>query len=142
MQLQTYKTLTKLLFIFLFLSIMVEAQERKSIIVLSNVTLIDMANEQAKPKMTVVISGNRISKIGKNVKIPKNAEVIDAIGKFLIPGLWDTHVHVFRNTSKRPPREDWFPLFIANGVTSVRDMWTKSANVLVTPANLIFNKPR
>lgn len=35
------------------------------------------------------------------------------------------HVHVFRNASQRPPNEYYFPLFIANGITGVRDMWTK-----------------
>jgi hypothetical protein len=53
MQLQTYKTITKLLFIFSTLSITAVAQERKSTIVLSNVTLIDMTSQQPKPNMTV-----------------------------------------------------------------------------------------
>ena len=87
-------------------------------LVFRNVTLIGMTSEQPKPNITVVISGNRISQIGRNIKIPKNAEVIDGSGKFLIPGLWDMHVHTLYEG--RP--EMFFPMFIANGVTGVRDM--------------------
>jgi hypothetical protein len=75
----------------------------------------------------VVVVGNRIAALGEvgKIRIPKNAYVIDAAGKYLIPGLWDMHVHVFRNASQRRPNEYYFPLFIANGITGVRDMWTK-----------------
>ena len=95
-------------------------------IVFRNVTLIDMRSKQPRPNMTVVVSGSRISKIGRNIKFPKNAQVVDAGGKFLIPGLWDMHVHLFNNISGNNTnnKDSYFPLFIANGVTGVRDMWT------------------
>jgi imidazolonepropionase-like amidohydrolase len=121
MQLRLYKSLTKLILLFLSVSLTVEAQDKKSTIIFRNVTLIDMTSEQPKPNMTVVIAGNRISKIGKNLKIPKNAEVIDASGKFLIPGLWDMHVH---SISEKGTRVIFFPLEIANGITGVRDMFS------------------
>ena len=47
--------------------------------------------------------------------MPPGARVLDATGKFLIPGLWDMHVHETRNF-------DTLPLYIANGVTGVREM--------------------
>ncbi len=85
-------------------------------VVLRNVTLIDMKDEQPKPNMTVVISGNRIKEIGKSVKIPRNAQIIDAGGKFLIPGLWDKHVHPLAAS-----RWEWASrVQIANGVTGNR----------------------
>jgi hypothetical protein len=89
--------------------------------------VIDATGASAKPDMTVVIIGDRITTLGKSrkVRVPANAQVVDATGKYLIPGLWDMHVHVFRNASQRPPNEYYFPLFIANGITGVRDMWTK-----------------
>ncbi len=67
--------------------------------------------------MTVVIIGNRITTLGKSgkVKIPTGARVIEGTGKYLIPGLWDMHVHTGQ-------KEIFFPLYIANGVTGVRDM--------------------
>jgi hypothetical protein len=66
--------------------------------------------------MTVVISGDRIVALGKSdvIKPPDDAEVVEAAGKFLIPGLWDMHVHCYDKTS--------LPLFTANGVTGVRHM--------------------
>jgi imidazolonepropionase-like amidohydrolase len=126
MKLQTYKTLTKLLLLILFLSIGIEAQERNSTVVFHNVTLIDMTSEQPKPNMTVIVKGNHIAKIGKNLKISENAEVIDASGKFLIPGLWDMHVHIFSNVDAPGTnnKDKYFPLLIANGVTGVREMFT------------------
>ncbi len=53
-----------------------------------------------------------------DVAIPKNAQVINGKGKFLIPGLWDMHVH----TLLKALPASYFPMFIANGVTGVRDM--------------------
>jgi imidazolonepropionase-like amidohydrolase len=84
----------------------------------TNVTVIDATGAQPKRDMTVVISGDRITEIGKTgkVKIPQSAQVIDAKGKFLIPGLWDMHVHAFN-------RDLFFPMLIANGVTGIRDMF-------------------
>ena len=86
-------------------------------IALTHVTVIDATGAPAKPDMTVVITGDRITELGptRGVRIPKNAEVVDATGKFLIPGLWDMHVHVFDKPSLK--------LFIANGVTGIRIMW-------------------
>lgn len=88
----------------------------------THATLIDMTGVVPKSNMTVLIAGNRIVTIGKsgNVKIPKNAQVIDATGKFLIPGLWDMHAH---SISEKGTREIFFPLEIANGITGVRDMF-------------------
>lgn len=101
------------------------AQQNRPL-VFRNVTLIDMRSEQPKANMTVVVEGNRISKIGKSLKISKDAEVVDASGKYLIPGLWDMHVHIFNNVSAPGTnnKDNYFPLFIANGVTGVRDMFT------------------
>jgi imidazolonepropionase-like amidohydrolase len=131
MQLRTCKTIAKLLFIFLILSGTTTAQERKSTIVFRNVTLIDMVTERPKPAMTVIVSGNRITETGRNIKIPRNAEVVDAGGKYLIPGLWDMHVHMFNNISRAGTNDKDlnFPLFIANGVTGVRDMFSDAEDI-------------
>ena len=52
-------------------------------LVFRNVTLIDMRSEQPKPNMTVVIKDDRIAKIGKNIKIPKDAQIVDASGRLV-----------------------------------------------------------
>lgn len=110
-------------------------------IVLTHVTVIDTTGAPAKPDMTVVIIGDRIREIANSetIRPPKNAETVDATGKFLIPGLWDMHVHWYD--------KDYLPLFVANGVTGVRQMfgtpehylWRKEieAGQLVGPHMLI-----
>lgn len=49
--------------------------------------------------MRVLVTGDRIADVGKSntVNVPAGASVLDARGKFLLPGLWDMHVHVFNN---------------------------------------------
>jgi len=97
------------------------AQQRvtnRQALVFTHVTLIDATGAAAKPDMTMVIIDGRIEALGRSgkIRLPKNAQVVDASGKFLIPGLWDMHVHQWN-------KEAFFPLFIANGVTGVRDMF-------------------
>src|SRR5437016_11681952 len=74
--------------------------------------------------MTVIIQDDRIANIGKTAKIkpPKNAKIVDAHGKFLIPGLWDMHVHTIFGDWIPGGKEISLPLFVANGVTGIRDM--------------------
>src|SRR6516225_620494 len=95
---------------------------KPNILVVSHVTLIDATGAPARPDMTVVIVGDRISEIGDSRKIvvPKNGEVVNGGGRFLIPGLWDMHVHWYE--------KDYLPLFIANGVTGIRIMWGSSTH--------------
>lgn len=73
------------------------------------------------PDRTVLISGQKIREVGSSrvVLVPKQAHSADARGKYLIPGLWDMHVHSLWN-AERPPM--FFPLFLANGVTGVREI--------------------
>lgn len=97
-----------------------QAPPQQNILAISDVTVIDATGAAAKPNVTVIITGDRITAIAETGKaeIPKNAQVIDGKGKFLIPGLWDMHVHTLIDSLP----ETHFPLFIANGVTGVRDM--------------------
>jgi imidazolonepropionase-like amidohydrolase len=93
-------------------------------LVFTHVTVIDATGAQAKPDMTVVVSDGHIVGLGKTVKVrlPKDAQVINATGKFLIPGLWDMHTHLsFYADTKEPPLTA-FPELVANGVTGVRDL--------------------
>jgi predicted amidohydrolase len=112
-------------FLISFVYLCSNAQTNELIFV--HVTVIDATGNPPKPDMTVIIRGNQIATIKKTDSSDShdNAQVIDASGKFLIPGLWDAHVHLFNHISEGPPNEYYLPLFIANGVTSVRDMWVK-----------------
>ena len=77
--------------------------------------LFDSETQKVVPKTTVVVVGNRIVAVGPDgqVEIPAGAEVIEARGKTLLPGLWDLHTHLGAN--------DGIPN-LASGITSVRDM--------------------
>jgi imidazolonepropionase-like amidohydrolase len=91
-------------------------QTTPQILALTHVTVIDGKGSDARADLTVVIEGDRIVDVGTPAAIPKGARIVNAGGKFLIPGLWDMHVHFGKNG------EIIFPALIANGVTSVREM--------------------
>ena len=82
--------------------------------------MIDVASGAIQPDNTVLVTGNRITYAGPaaSATIPAKATVIDGRGKFLIPGLWDMHVHAFVHTFS----DFAGPLMIANGVTGARDV--------------------
>ena len=65
-------------------------------LVITHVTIIDATGAPAKPDMTVVIAADRIAALGKTaeVPVPKDARIVQAAGRFLIPGLWDMHGHL------------------------------------------------
>ena len=88
---------------------------------LLHVTIIDVSGAPHARDMAVVVAGGRISAIGRTNKVraPKGARLIDASGKFLIPGLWDMHAHLGEDDFDRDAH---LPLFIANGVTGIRLM--------------------
>jgi imidazolonepropionase-like amidohydrolase len=88
-------------------------------IAFTHVGVIDGTDSIPRLDQTVVIRGMRISVVGPSpsTAVPSGARVIDARGKFLIPGLWDMHVH----TSIIGGRA-LLALYVANGVTGVRDM--------------------
>lgn len=77
--------------------------------------LFDAEGARMVPGQTVVVRGHAIEAVGKDgeVKVPKDAEVIDAAGKAVLPGLWDMHVHIGATEGL---------LHLESGVTSVRDL--------------------
>lgn len=90
-------------------------------VVIRNANLFDAGTGASRPGTTVVLEGNRIRAVAPDgsVTIPAGAQVIDAAGKALLPGLWDMHVHA-------GPVDG--PLHLAAGVTSVRDMGNDTTN--------------
>jgi hypothetical protein len=84
-------------------------------LVIRNARLFDPRDLSITPATSVVVSGERIVRNGpdSDIKPSANAEIIDAKGRFLMPGLWDNHQHFSDNDGA---------LDLANGVTSARDM--------------------
>jgi imidazolonepropionase-like amidohydrolase len=94
------------------------------LLVLKNATVVDVRTGELHPDQTVVLERNRISSIGpsKLTKYPPKADSVNCEGGYLIPGLWDMHVHLAFGDWFPDAKDISLPLFIANGVTSVRDM--------------------
>jgi len=87
------------------MSLQIKSQIQLKPLVIAHVTVIDVRDGHTRPDMTVVISGNRILEMGEAASIspPKDAQVIDERGRFLIPGLWDMHVHLGNATEAALP---------------------------------------
>ena len=95
------------------------------VLAITHAAVIDPAAGSLWMDQTVVIAGGRIQRVvpSANYRPEKGARIIEARGKFLIPGLWDMHVHI-AGISADP---NWsknviLPLLIAQGITGVRDM--------------------
>src|SRR5258708_12147285 len=85
-------------------------------IAITHVTIIDPGTSSVETDRTVLIRGNRVASVSssKDFHTPSGARVIDGSGKFLIPGLWDMHVHTPFPACFPPGRYGILPLSIAN----------------------------
>ena len=101
-------------------------------VAITDVTIIDVESGRAIGPRTVLVEDGTIVSLDvpQAVRIPAWAQRIDGRGRFLIPGLTDMHVHLFNLSSHRPPNDWSFALYIANGVTGVRDMRSDAASML------------
>ncbi len=112
-----------ILCVFLFSSAIAQelVDSRQREIVIRSVNVITMEKEEVLPNQPVVIKDGRIAAIGNKAKYGKTALVIDAKGKYLIPGLAEMHAHVPPIDDIAPMKEVLF-LFAANGITTIRGM--------------------
>src|SRR5690349_12005877 len=85
-------------------------------LVFDRVTVVDVERGKLLPDQRVVITGHRIQAVGRRsaVALPPGAQVVEARGQYLMPGLWDLHVHTAGREAKRYPR------YLAMGVTGIR----------------------
>jgi imidazolonepropionase-like amidohydrolase len=85
-----------------------------------------MDTEHIVLHQTVVAEGGSITALGpvRSIRVPKNAQRIDGRSKFLMPGLADMHVHLnIRGLAGYVSNNEFSTLFVANGITTVRNMW-------------------
>jgi imidazolonepropionase-like amidohydrolase len=122
-----------------------------SVLIIQDVTVIDATGAAAQPHRTIMVRDGKIEEIGSSGagmggKLP--GVHVDGTGKFLIPGLWDMHVHMVFGDWFPRGKQVTLPLFIASGITGVRDMggelgvlqqWRKeiTAGTLIGPRMLI-----
>ena len=83
---------------------------------ITRVNVVDVVGGRIVPNSTVTIRGRTIASVTQNSAPPTDVQVVDGQGKFLIPGLWDMHAHM------EATGESWLQLYVANGVTGIRDM--------------------
>ncbi len=101
---------------------------KEKIYAFRNISVIDAVNGQ-RDGQDVIVTGKRITQTGRagEISIPRGAMSIDGSGKFMIPGLWDAHVHLSNSDAAMP---ELFPLFVANGILYVRDTGATLESIL------------
>jgi imidazolonepropionase-like amidohydrolase len=89
------------------------------LLVITHATVVDPDAARPRRDQTIVVRGTRIERVGPSAStaVPRGARVVDATGKFVIPGMWDMHMH-----ADVPGGRSLLPLYVAHGVTGVRDM--------------------
>ena len=92
-------------------------------VVINRVSVIDPATGTVRPDLTVVVRDRLIVAVGTSPTIPRDADILDDRNRFLIPGLWDMHVHLSY------ARASALPVFVAHGVTGIRDVGSDLADV-------------
>jgi imidazolonepropionase-like amidohydrolase len=97
----------------------VQATPASRTFAITHVTVIDGSDPAPRLDQTLVVRGNRIVAVGAaaRIPVPSGARVLSGRGKFLIPGLWDMHVHTVT-----PAGREMLGLYVANGVLGIRDL--------------------
>jgi imidazolonepropionase-like amidohydrolase len=100
-----------------------QAQD-SSVVALVNATVVDVERGVLVPRQTIVTSRGRIDQVGPTatVRVPRGATRVDLAGRFVMPGLWDMHVHMGSRAPDIDAVAGYFgSLFLRNGVTGIRD---------------------
>ena len=102
---------------------------------LTNVTVVDMTDGSERVDQTIIVREDRILDIlpSASVRLPSDASVLTT-GGYVVPGLWDMHVHSMSEPDVA--LDYYFPLFLANGVTGIRDMGSLVDGITETRARI------
>src|SRR6476661_6059416 len=98
---------------------------------ITNATVIDVSTGALRRGTTIVVDGNRIASVEPSAKTARpHGRVVDAKGLYVIPGLWDMHTHAYFGWPRDFGDSYVLPLFIANGITGIRDIGSDLEAVL------------
>ena len=90
-------------------------------LVITHANLIDVATGAVRPDQTVAVTGDEIRQIAPTGRPLPARQTVDARGQYLLPGLWDMHVHFRGGAALVEENKRLLPLYLAHGVTTVRD---------------------
>jgi imidazolonepropionase-like amidohydrolase len=93
-------------------------------VMIRHVTVIDVEHARAVKEQAVVLRGKDVVAVGKDGEIARAWQaqnVVEGKGRFLIPGLWDMHVHFGGGPDLIEENKALLPLYVAHGVTTIRD---------------------
>ncbi|MDQ2794852.1 MAG: amidohydrolase family protein [Bacteroidota bacterium] len=121
--------------------LLISTTARAQQLTLVHVNVVDVASGRIQPDMTVVIAGKRIARVSPSARgSSRGGQVVDATGQYLIPGLWDMHTHVYFDGTAAAGTDLILPLFVANGVTGIRDMGSELEAVLQARADVAAHR--
>jgi imidazolonepropionase-like amidohydrolase len=115
----------RLIWVLFFTTTALAAAGRPAeVTVLTNVNVVDVLGGKVERNMTVVLKEGRIESIARVGLIGRGRgiHVINASGKFLVPGFWDMHVHSAGGSGPAWDEKIIYPLYVVQGITGVRDM--------------------
>jgi len=101
----------------------VQARENADLLI-RGASVVDVAHGSILPRQAVAVRGDSIVAVGPDRTISRRFEskrTVDASGKFVMPGLWDMHVHFGGGPELIAENKALLPLYVAYGVTAVRD---------------------
>jgi hypothetical protein len=118
---QRMKYLPKLFVITFLMVVGTTARPQAGKTIFYDGTVIDIKSGKLLKHQEVIVSGGKILAVQpvSKKRLHAGAEMINAKGKYIVPGFWDMHAHVLLDSNYR-----WqFPLLIANGIIGIREMW-------------------
>lgn len=99
---------------------------------ITNISVLSSDCNAMRDSLTVLIKGGKIVSLGKEVEVKNEYKIIDGTGKYLIPGLIDTHTHLHKSKND-------LLLYIANGITSIANMNSLPDNTYIKWRNEALN---
>ena len=90
-------------------------------LLLTHATIIDVQSGQLTPDQAVAVHGNVIAAVGPQAAAMTATDVVDVSGAYVMPALWDMHVHFGGGEALIDENQDLLPLYVAHGITAIRD---------------------
>jgi len=100
------------------------ATPQRGDVIIRHVTVVDVERAQTAAGQAVVLKGGDIVAVGTDASVAKDwraQQIVEGKGRYLIPGLWDMHVHFGGGADLIEENKALFPLYVANGITTIRD---------------------